>query len=186
MATRALDDQAAAAREPAAAYRWYVVGVLSLAYCFSAIDARVLTLMVEPIQKDLGLGDFEISLLQGFVVLGIVLAVYLSAMAQGYTEDEVRTMTFTTIVVANLFLILTNRSWTDTFLTTLRAPNRAMWYVFAGTVACLLLVLSVPVLQSLFGFGPVPLKDLLVCAVAGAAGILWFEGYKYWDSGKHR
>ena len=127
-----------------------------------------------------------LSLLQGFVVLGIVLAVYFYAMAHGYSADQVRTLTFTTIVVANLFLILTNRSWTDTFLTTLRAPNRAMWYVFAGTVACLLLVLSVPVLQSLFGFGPVPLKDLLVCAAAGAAGIIWFELFKLWDSGKHR
>lgn len=66
MATRALDDQAAAAGEPAAAYRWYVVGVLSLAYCFSAIDARVLTLLVVPIKQDLGLTDFQISLLQGF------------------------------------------------------------------------------------------------------------------------
>ncbi len=48
------------------AYRWYVVAVLFLAYSFSAIDARVLTLLVMPIKQDLGLSDFEISLLQGF------------------------------------------------------------------------------------------------------------------------
>jgi len=48
------------------AYRWYVVGVLFLGYAFSAIDARVLTLLVGPIKADLGLSDFEISLLQGF------------------------------------------------------------------------------------------------------------------------
>ena len=47
-------------------YRWLVVAILFTGYCFSAIDARVLTLMVEPIQRDLGLSDFEISLLQGF------------------------------------------------------------------------------------------------------------------------
>ncbi len=47
-------------------YRWYVVAVLFLAYCFSAIDARVLTLLVIPIKQDLGISDFEISLLQGF------------------------------------------------------------------------------------------------------------------------
>ncbi|WP_380871971.1 MFS transporter [Sphingomonas sp. DBB INV C78] len=65
MATTAIGEQAKAA-EPATAYRWYVVGVLSLAYCFSAIDARVLTLLVVPIKQDLGLSDFQISLLQGF------------------------------------------------------------------------------------------------------------------------
>lgn len=56
------------AAEPAerGAYRWYVVAILSLAYCFSAIDARVLTLLVIPIKQDLGISDFEISLLQGF------------------------------------------------------------------------------------------------------------------------
>ncbi len=47
-------------------YSWLVVGLLFVGYCFSAIDARVLTLMVEPIQRDLKLTDFEMSLLQGF------------------------------------------------------------------------------------------------------------------------
>lgn len=47
-------------------YRWYVVAVLFAAYAFSAIDSRVLTLLVEDIKKSLGLSDFEISLLQGF------------------------------------------------------------------------------------------------------------------------
>lgn len=47
-------------------YRWFVVAILFVAYCFSAIDARVLTLMVEPIQAELDLTDFQISLLQGF------------------------------------------------------------------------------------------------------------------------
>lgn len=47
-------------------YRWFVVAILFVGYCFSAIDARVLTLMVGPIQRDLNLSDFEMSLLQGF------------------------------------------------------------------------------------------------------------------------
>jgi MFS family permease len=51
---------------PGTVYRSYVVLVLFLAYCVSAIDARVLTLLVIPIKKDFGLTDFQISLLQGF------------------------------------------------------------------------------------------------------------------------
>lgn len=47
-------------------YPWLVVAILFVGYCFSAIDARVLTLMVGPIQNDLGLSDFEMGLLQGF------------------------------------------------------------------------------------------------------------------------
>lgn len=47
-------------------YRWYVVIVLFIAYSFSAIDARVLTLLVVPIKESMKLTDFEIGLLQGF------------------------------------------------------------------------------------------------------------------------
>src|SRR5690606_18556683 len=68
---RAMTSKAASGTEipertTSAAYPWYVAGILSLAYCFSAIDARVLTLLVIPIKEDLALTDFQISLLQGF------------------------------------------------------------------------------------------------------------------------
>jgi P-type Ca2+ transporter type 2C len=66
----------------------------------------------------------------------------------------------------------------------LRTPNKAMGYVFTGTISCLLIVLYIPVLQSLFGFGTVPLEDVLICAVAGASGIIWFECFKFWSTRK--
>ncbi len=50
---------------PPAGYAWYVVGVLTLAYIFSFIDRQILSLMVGPIQKDLGIGDWKMSLLMG-------------------------------------------------------------------------------------------------------------------------
>lgn len=53
-------------RKPGGAYPWFVVSILFVGYCFSAIDARILTLMVGPIQADLGLTDFQMGLLQGF------------------------------------------------------------------------------------------------------------------------
>ena len=47
-------------------YRWYVVGVLSVAYMFSFIDRMIMSLLVEPIRLDLGISDTQISLLIGF------------------------------------------------------------------------------------------------------------------------
>ena len=135
-----------------------------------------------PRHKDEGLFTKKIlalSLLQGFVVLAVVLGVYVNALGRGFGEGGVRTLTFTTIVIANLCLILTNRSWSDTLVTTVRTPNRAMVWVFAGTIVCLILVLFIPVLQDLFRFGSVPFVDLFVCAVAGAGSVIWFECYKY-------
>ncbi|MDO8863144.1 MFS transporter [Haliea sp. E1-2-M8] len=67
-------------RFPPTAQAWYMVAILFLAYTFSGIDRQILTLMVEPVQADLQLTDFEISLLQGlafsllFVFVGVPVA----------------------------------------------------------------------------------------------------------------
>ncbi len=54
--------------EPYAApsYAWYVVGVLTVAYVFSFIDRQILSLLVQPIRRDLEISDTQMSLLMGF------------------------------------------------------------------------------------------------------------------------
>tara|TARA_B100001939_G_scaffold188992_1_gene162734 strand:- start:7345 stop:8727 length:1383 start_codon:yes stop_codon:yes gene_type:complete len=50
---------------PRPAYAWYVVVILMLAYILSYVDRTILTLLVEPIKRDIGLSDTEVSLLHG-------------------------------------------------------------------------------------------------------------------------
>jgi MFS family permease len=50
---------------PPANYAWYVVGVLTLAYVLSFIDRQILSLLVEPIRRDLKISDKQMSLLMG-------------------------------------------------------------------------------------------------------------------------
>jgi MFS family permease len=50
---------------PDVRYAWYVVAVLTLAYVVSFIDRQILSLLVGPIQRDLHIGDIQISLLMG-------------------------------------------------------------------------------------------------------------------------
>lgn len=136
-----------------------------------------------PRKRDEGLftrRTLTLSLLQGFVVLAIVLVIYVNAISRGIGENEVRAMTFTTIVIADLGLILTNRSWSETIVASLFSPNTALRYVFLGTVISLALVLYVPFLQELFRFGALSFADLALCAVAGILSILWFELFKLW------
>lgn len=51
---------------PPQGYAWYVVGVLTFVYIFSFIDRQILNLLVRPIRRDLGITDFQMSLLMGF------------------------------------------------------------------------------------------------------------------------
>ena len=47
-------------------YSWYVVAVLTFVYIFSFIDRQILTMLVRPIRRDLGISDTQMSLLMGF------------------------------------------------------------------------------------------------------------------------
>ena len=51
---------------PPARYSWYVVGVLTFVYIFSFIDRQILSLLVRPLRRDLGISDTQVSVLMGF------------------------------------------------------------------------------------------------------------------------
>ena len=119
-----------------------------------------------------------LSLLQGFVVLAIIVVVFVSALNRGLGEDGARTMAFATIVMANLALILTNRSWTHTLIETFRTRNNSFWWILGGALLALGLVLYVPQLRSLFQFSALQPVDLIICLVAAVASMAWFEVYK--------
>ena len=116
-----------------------------------------------------------ISLLQGLSVLGIILAVFFIALSRGQGEQDARALTFCTLIIANLCLIMTNVSWSRTIFSTLRSSNKALLWVLAGTLTFLGLVLYVPFLRDLFRFSKLHPLDLLICFGAGALSIAWFE-----------
>ncbi|WP_101760370.1 MFS transporter [Oceanicoccus sp. KOV_DT_Chl] len=51
---------------PQPSQSWYLLAILFLAYTLSFIDRQIITLLVAPIRADLGISDFEFSLLHGF------------------------------------------------------------------------------------------------------------------------
>ena len=104
--------------------------------------------------------------------LNIILGVCAVAGRLGHPEDDTRrALAFTTLVVANLCLILTNRSWSRLIGSTLKVRNTALWWVLGGAVTFLGLVLYVPFLRRLFGFGPLHLVDLAICIAAGLVSV---------------
>jgi Ca2+-transporting ATPase len=118
------------------------------------------------------------SILQGLSVLVVVLGVYLWARATGQSEGGARALTFTALVVANIALILVNRSYRRTGLAMLTVANRTVWWVMAGATLFLTLALTVPALRTLFHFTPPGLHNLVWAIVAGALTVAWFEVYK--------
>ena len=151
----------------------------SIAYEAEPEEADVMNRPPRDPKKPLfGGRTLALSLLQGVSVLLIVLAVFGIALYRGQGELEARALTFTTLVIANLSLIFTNRSWSRTILAILRSPNAAMWWVVGGALVFLGLVLYIPFLRDLFHFATLDAVDLAICLAAGMAMILWLEGLK--------
>jgi Ca2+-transporting ATPase len=119
-----------------------------------------------------------LGLLQGIGVLAIVLAIFAIAFDRGQGAEDARALSFTTLIVSNLALILANRSRTRTIVQSLRSRNGALPWVVGGAVVFLILLLSVPAVRHLFAFSKLHLDDLVLCLAAGLFSIAWFEGFK--------
>lgn len=120
-----------------------------------------------------------LSVLQGLSVLTIVMAIYAMTLSRGIGEAEARTLAFTTLIIGNLGLILTNRSWERTIFASIRTKNSALWWVLGGAIVFLALVLYVPFLQKLFHFTTIHAPELAMSLTAGVLGIVWFEILKW-------
>jgi Ca2+-transporting ATPase len=116
-----------------------------------------------------------LSLTQGMAVLAVVALVFGIALARGSGEAEARALAFTTLIVANIGLILANRSWSQTIVSRIGSPNRAFWWVAGGAAGFLAAALYVPVLREVFHFARLSAADVLLCLFAGGVSTVWFE-----------
>ncbi len=122
----------------------------------------------------------RLSILQGLGVLVVLVAVFSLSLYSGHTEIDARALAFTTLIVSNLSMILSNRSWSRTIPEMLDTPNRALWWVIGGAIVFMGLVLYIPLLRNLFQFSFLHFDDLLLSLSSGIFSILWFEGLKIW------
>jgi Ca2+-transporting ATPase len=82
------------------------------------------------------------------------------AVEPGLPETDARSLTFVSLVLVDLGLVLVNRSFATSLAELIGKANRALVWVTAVTVALLALVLISPVGRALFRFGPLHADDL--------------------------
>lgn len=131
--------------------------------------------------------ELGVSLLQGAMITASVLFMYQYAVAMGMAETGVRSMVFATMVSANLFLTLSNRSFDYALHRTLFYKNRSLPLILAISAVFLLAILYVPFLTNLFKMEPISAVNLGWCVLAGFVSMVWFELWKAireWQSSK--
>jgi Ca2+-transporting ATPase len=125
----------------------------------------------------LDMTTLQLGLLQGAVALATVLVAYAWALA-AMPPDQARSFAFSVLVLADIGLIFANRSRTLGIIATLRMPNRIVWTVSGAALAALALALHVPLLASVFHFGPLAFAELVLACALGASVLLWFDALK--------
>ena len=117
--------------------------------------------------------------------LGIFLGISAAVTAMGvygfglhehYDEMTMRGMVFTTLLISNLSLILTNLSRRSTILETIfTVKNPTVIWVIAGVLSLVFSMVYIPVIADLFKIEQLSLSDFLIAFLAGMVSIAWFE-----------
>jgi Ca2+-transporting ATPase len=126
----------------------------------------------------LSLREMSLSIIQGILITIGVLSIYQYSVHQGNDENTTRAMVFSTLVFANIFLTLVNRSFYYSFVYSLRHRNDLLVSVLALTVLLLGLILYVPAFGRFFYISPIAISQIGLCAFAGAISVFWFEIWK--------
>ncbi len=118
------------------------------------------------------------SVLQGALAFCMIGVIFIIAFRRGMPETELRALTFFSLVMTIISLILVNRSMSASIATAIQRPNPAFGWVLAAVTLTLGLSLLWPTAKDLFRFGPLHADDLTVTLMAGFTVLLLLERLK--------
>lgn len=132
-----------------------------------------------------GAKELFTSIAQGFMITAGCLIVYQYAVQQNYSEDLVRTMVFTTLMAANIFLTLINRSFYYSIFTTLKYKNRLVPMIILINIVLIMLMLYLPFVTNFFEFTSLDIRQLAICITMGFIFVIWYEFVKLYKRFKN-
>ncbi len=111
---------------------------------------------------------------QGGVLLLVLLVVYLTAQWAALPEPQVRALTFSAMIVGDIWLMFINRSWSLSLTRAFTLPNPALWWVLLSGLLMLGLALFLPLLNRLFRFETPELAHFALTVVVVSASLWLF------------
>ncbi len=128
--------------------------------------------------KIFDIGILLLALRQGLALLAILVIIYFSAQYAGLASEQARALTFTAMIIGDIWLIFVNRSWVLPLWQSVRQHNASLWWVIAATLMTLGIGLFVPPVSALFHFGAVNGQLLGACALAVTVALALLSGLR--------
>ncbi len=157
----------------------------SIVYENEPLEKNSMIQKPRPITKTFfNLKELTISIFQGLAITAGTLFIYQVAVHKGYSEDMTRSLVFTTLIFANIFLTLVNRSFSLSVFATLRNKNILLRIVIITTLALLAMILYIPSFSSFFKVASLNGMQIGWTIVTAFVSVIWFEGYKMVKRGR--
>ncbi len=122
--------------------------------------------------------ELTLSIFQGFGITMATIGIYLYSLRSGYDETVTRTMVFATLIFANIFLTVVNRSFYYSVFEMFRYKNNLLAGMLLATVALSAAIFYIPVLSGFFQLSSPGGMQLLIAGIASFISVMWFEVYK--------
>ncbi|WGQ09846.1 cation-translocating P-type ATPase [Pedobacter gandavensis] len=119
------------------------------------------------------------SVVQGVMITVGTLLTYQYAVFHDLGENTTRTMVFTVLISANIFLTLINRSFYYSILATLKYKNNLVLGIILITIAICGLLIYNGFLSAFFEFQSLSMAQLGVSTGMGFLSVIWYELMKW-------
>ncbi|HNH67070.1 MAG TPA: cation-translocating P-type ATPase, partial [Bacteroidia bacterium] len=123
--------------------------------------------------------ELGISIFQGLAITLGVLFIYQWSVWHGGNEEKTRALVFTTLIFANVFLSLVNRSFYYSILACFKHKNILFPIVIGATLIMLFLILYVPAFADFFKLAGLNLREIIMAIIVAAISVMWMEIYKW-------
>ena len=123
--------------------------------------------------------ELTTSIIQGLMITAATLITYQYAVHQGFNEAITRTMVFTVLIAANIFLTLVNRSFYYSIITTIKYKNNLVLLIISIVIAISGLLLYVKPLSNFFQFQSLNLFQSAITIAIGFLSVIWYEVIKW-------
>ncbi|MFA5259515.1 MAG: cation-translocating P-type ATPase, partial [Candidatus Pacearchaeota archaeon] len=132
----------------------------------------------KPKEKIFNRKTLLLSTLEGISILIVVAVMFQLCLYMNKTEFEARTIAFSTLILSNLALIISNLSWRESMFSLNKFENKSLIYILFGAIAFLLLSIYVPYFRSLFLFESLDLNEWGMILVAELVTVVGFKIFK--------
>ena len=107
-----------------------------------------------------------------------VLLLYYIFMQHGHSIELTRAAVFNTIILSNIFLTFSSRSFTATVVETFRYKNSLAPFVFLFSAVFLILLNFSSFIMELFQVQQLTARQFGHCLIVAVVSVFWFEVYK--------